>query len=50
MKYPDAFMSHFYDVSEHVTPFLAWGFLGPDENLNTLTKYFHVSHIYSSRY
>lgn len=41
MKYPDAFMSHFYDVSEHVTPFLAWGFLGPDENLNTLTKYFH---------
>jgi len=41
MKYPDGFMSHFYDVSEHVTPFLAWGFLGPDENLNALTSHFH---------
>jgi len=41
MKYPDGFMSHFYDISEHVTPFLAWGFLGPDEQLKTLTSYFH---------
>merc|ERR1719431_1612001 len=41
LMYPDAFMSHFYDVSEHVTPFLAWGFLGPDEELKKLTYYFH---------
>jgi len=41
LKYADAFMSHFYDVSEHVTPFLAWGFLGPDEQLKTLVGYFH---------
>ena len=41
LKYLDGFMSHFYDVSEHVTPFLAWGFLGPDEQLKTLTGYFH---------
>lgn len=29
MKVPDGFFAHFYAVCEHISPVLAWGFLGP---------------------
>lgn len=30
---PDGFFAHFYSILEHLSPVLAWGFLGTDENL-----------------
>ncbi|KAI3383958.1 hypothetical protein SNEBB_006867 [Seison nebaliae] len=33
LRYSESFMSHFYDVSEHISPALAWGFLGNDKKL-----------------
>lgn len=33
LKYSNGFINHFYAISEHISPVLAWGFLGPDENL-----------------
>ncbi len=32
--------ARFYNLSEILTPTLAWGFFGPDENLNALMGYF----------
>ncbi|XP_023219603.1 mitoguardin 2-like [Centruroides sculpturatus] len=32
-QYSNGFINHFYSISEHISPVLAWGFLGPDENL-----------------
>lgn len=40
LKYQDGFISHFYDVSEHLSPVLAWGFMGPDENVKELCLFF----------
>ncbi|KAG1651949.1 Mitoguardin [Nymphon striatum] len=40
LLYPDGFISHFYDISEHITPVLAWGFLGPDEELREICTVF----------
>ncbi|XP_037790679.1 mitoguardin-like [Penaeus monodon] len=40
LKYQDGFIAHFYDVSEHLSPVLAWGFLGPDENVKELCTFF----------
>ncbi|XP_071980466.1 mitoguardin 2 [Engystomops pustulosus] len=37
---PDGFISHFYSVSEHVSPVLAFGFLGPKENLTEICNFF----------
>ncbi|XP_040261570.1 mitoguardin 2 [Bufo bufo] len=37
---PDGFISHFYSVSEHVSPILAYGFLGPKENLTEICNFF----------
>ncbi|KAM9324899.1 mitoguardin 2 [Gastrophryne carolinensis] len=37
---PDGFISHFYSVSEHVSPLLAYGFLGPKENLTEMCSFF----------
>ncbi|XP_072287127.1 mitoguardin 2 [Pyxicephalus adspersus] len=37
---PDGFISHFYSVSEHVSPILAYGFLGPKENLTEMCNFF----------
>uniref|UniRef100_A0A7M5WY72 Mitoguardin n=2 Tax=Clytia hemisphaerica TaxID=252671 RepID=A0A7M5WY72_9CNID len=34
LQNPDGFYSRFYDVSMHLTPLLAWGFLGPVKELN----------------
>ncbi|KAL8578961.1 hypothetical protein ACOMHN_001923 [Nucella lapillus] len=40
LKYPDGFISHFYTVSEHTSPVLAWGFLGPDSAMKPLCNFF----------
>ncbi|OCT57554.1 hypothetical protein XELAEV_18003335mg [Xenopus laevis] len=37
---PDGFISHFYSVSEHVSPVLAYGFLGPKEHLTEVCNFF----------
>ncbi|XP_075691320.1 mitoguardin 2 [Rhinoderma darwinii] len=37
---PDGFIAHFYSVSEHVSPILAYGFLGPKENLTEICHFF----------
>ncbi|XP_040180625.1 mitoguardin 2 isoform X2 [Rana temporaria] len=37
---PDGFIAHFYSVSEHVSPILAYGFLGPKENLTEICTFF----------
>ncbi|KFP87131.1 Protein FAM73B, partial [Acanthisitta chloris] len=37
---PDGFISHFYSVSEHVSPVLAFGFLGPKEQLSEVCSFF----------
>ncbi|OCT65411.1 hypothetical protein XELAEV_18041651mg [Xenopus laevis] len=36
----DGFISHFYSVSEHVSPVLAFGFLGPKEHLTEVCNFF----------
>ncbi|XP_078282262.1 mitoguardin 2 isoform X2 [Rhinoraja longicauda] len=33
LQVPDGFISHFYSISDHVSPVLAWGFLGPKQHL-----------------
>lgn len=40
---PDGFISHFYSVSEHVSPVLAFGFLGPKPQLAEVCAFFKVS-------
>ncbi|KAK3888964.1 hypothetical protein Pcinc_007030, partial [Petrolisthes cinctipes] len=40
LKYQDGFIAHFYDISEHLSPVLAWGFMGPDENVRDLCTFF----------
>ncbi|EDO43395.1 predicted protein, partial [Nematostella vectensis] len=34
------YMAHFYVVSQYILPVLAWGFLGPDNELRGLCEYF----------
>lgn len=41
--FPDGFISHFYDINEHLSPVLAWGFLGPESRLRTACYFFKVS-------
>ncbi|XP_037547697.1 mitoguardin 2 [Nematolebias whitei] len=36
----DGFISHFYAISEHVSPVLAFGFLGPRQHLNEVCTIF----------
>lgn len=36
LQNPDGFYSRFYDLSMHLTPLLAWGFLGPVKELNEI--------------
>lgn len=43
LKFPNGFMAHFYAISEQMSPLMAWGFLGPDENLREICLYFKVS-------
>ncbi|XP_073833476.1 mitoguardin isoform X2 [Musca autumnalis] len=40
LKFPEGFMSHFYVISEQLSPLMAWGFFGPDENLKDICHYF----------
>ncbi|KAI0209477.1 Mitoguardin [Lamellibrachia satsuma] len=40
LKYPRGFIARFYDVSEHISPIMAWGFLGPDGPLKTMCHFF----------
>ncbi|XP_067002521.1 mitoguardin [Anabrus simplex] len=40
LKFPYGFMSHFYAISEQMSPLMAWGFLGPDENLRDICHHF----------
>ncbi|KAM3825702.1 uncharacterized protein M6D78_015948 isoform 4-T5 [Vipera latastei] len=40
---PDGFISHFYSVSEHVSPVLAFGFLGPKQHLFEVCSFFKIS-------
>ena len=35
-------MAHFYVVAQYVSPVLAWGFLGTDEELKQVCEYFKV--------
>uniref|UniRef100_A0A8C6VBW4 Mitoguardin 1 n=1 Tax=Naja naja TaxID=35670 RepID=A0A8C6VBW4_NAJNA len=46
MKVPDGFFAHFYAVCEHISPVLAWGFLGPRNSLNELCSYFKHQILY----
>ncbi|GIY96553.1 mitoguardin, partial [Caerostris extrusa] len=39
-QYPNGFISHFYKLSEHLIPVLAWGFYGPNETLKEICVYF----------
>lgn len=39
---PDGFISHFYVISEHVSPVLAFGFLGPRQHLSEVCTIFKV--------
>ncbi|CAL4111268.1 unnamed protein product [Meganyctiphanes norvegica] len=40
LRYHDGFISHFYDISEHLSPVLAWGFMGPDEEVKAMCQFF----------
>jgi hypothetical protein len=40
LRYPDGFKAQFYNISEIIIPTFAWGFFGPDENMNALMSYF----------
>lgn len=40
LQFPNGFMSHFYTISEQLSPLLAWGFLGSDELLRDTCVYF----------
>uniref|UniRef100_A0A8C9VWB7 Mitoguardin 1 n=1 Tax=Scleropages formosus TaxID=113540 RepID=A0A8C9VWB7_SCLFO len=40
MKVPDGFIAHFYAVCEHISPVLAWGFLGPKSSLHDFCCFF----------
>lgn len=39
---PDGFFAHFYAICEHISPVLAWGFLGPRNSLYDLCCFFKV--------
>uniref|UniRef100_A0A7N4Q0F8 Mitoguardin 2 n=1 Tax=Sarcophilus harrisii TaxID=9305 RepID=A0A7N4Q0F8_SARHA len=43
---PDGFISHFYSVSEHVSPVLAFGFLGPKPQLAEVCTFFKHQIVY----
>jgi len=40
LKFHNGFIAHFYNISEHTSPVLAWGFLGPEEGLKELCNFF----------
>lgn len=40
LKFSDGFLAYFYLISEQISPLLAWGFFGNDENLREICQYF----------
>jgi len=40
LRHSDGFKAQFYNLSEIIIPTLAWGFFGPDENMNSLMCFF----------
>ncbi|XP_018898192.2 mitoguardin [Bemisia tabaci] len=40
LKFSDGFMAHFYAISEQMSPLMAWGFLGPDNDLKEICNHF----------
>nr|CAD7426631.1 unnamed protein product [Timema monikensis] len=40
LRFADGFISHFYAISEQISPMMAWGFLGPDEGLKDICHFF----------
>uniref|UniRef100_A0A8D0KLY9 Mitoguardin 1 n=1 Tax=Salvator merianae TaxID=96440 RepID=A0A8D0KLY9_SALMN len=46
MKVPDGFFAHFYAICEHISPVLAWGFLGPKNSLYELCSFFKDQVLY----
>lgn len=42
LQVPDGFFAHFYAICEHISPVLAWGFLGPRNSLYELCNFFKV--------
>lgn len=40
LKFSDGFMAYFYLISEQISPLMAWGFFGNDENLKEVCQYF----------
>lgn len=40
VEYREGFMAHFYVISEQISPLMAWGFFGTDENLKDICQYF----------
>lgn len=40
LKFSDGFMAYFYLISEQISPLMAWGFFGADENLKEVCYYF----------
>lgn len=40
LKYSNGFMAHFYSISEQISPLMAWGFFGPDDNMREVCQYF----------
>ena len=40
LQFPNGFKARFYNVSEILTPTLAWAFFGPDEELSTMVNEF----------
>ncbi|XP_050092199.1 mitoguardin [Anopheles aquasalis] len=40
LKFPNGFMSHFYCITEQLSPLMVWGFFGPNETLKEVCKYF----------
>nr|XP_003223125.1 PREDICTED: mitoguardin-1 [Anolis carolinensis] len=46
MKVSDGFFAHFYAICEHISPVLAWGFLGPQNSLYELCSFFKDQVLY----
>lgn len=44
----DGFFAHFYAICEHISPVLAWGFLGPRNSLYDLCCFFKVCSVIES--
>ncbi|XP_048352820.1 mitoguardin 1 isoform X1 [Sphaerodactylus townsendi] len=46
MKVHDGFFAHFYGICEHISPVLAWGFLGPRNSLYEFCRFFKDQVLY----